>query len=267
MIKARLFCKFFLFALNCMCVVPLQTLILLITKGPAAYILPHIWHRIVCFIFGIQIDIHGTPHTDKQTLYMCNHLSYLDIPAIASILKASFVAKSEVEGWPVFGFLSTLQQTAFIQRKRSETARQKETLQNRIRRGESLIIFPEGTSTSGFEVVPFKSSLFALAMNEEPNTLYLQPMTLQILEVNGKRPETKEGHDVYAWPRDVDIDLADHLVRFAKTSGARLKLTFHPPLKATDYKNRKVLAKACYDAVSNELINSSKQPEQQNPEG
>ncbi len=251
--SVRAFLKFFSFALNCLWVVPVQSLILLFTKGSFSYHLPRIWHNAVRSIFGIRYEIIGTPCTDKQTIFMSNHLSYLDIPVLGSIIKSPFVAKSEVEGWAVFGFLSTLQQTIFIQRKRSEAAKQKNELQSRIDAGNSLIIFPEGTSTSGLEVFPFKSSLFSLALGEGRENLYVQPVTIKLVEIDGKAPHSKEEHDIYAWPFDDDIELGEHLTRFAKTSGAKLRITFHPPLKASDYNDRKVLAKACHDNVSKGL--------------
>ena len=97
--------KVVLFVLNCIWVIPIQALILFITRGPASYHIPLIWHRLCCLIFGIRMKVIGTPNKDKQTLYMSNHISYLDISLIGSAIKASFVAKSEVEGWPLLVFL------------------------------------------------------------------------------------------------------------------------------------------------------------------
>lgn len=245
--------KVVLFVLNCIWVIPVQCLILLFTKGSASYHIPLIWHRLCCAIFGIRMKVVGTPSKDKQTLYMSNHISYLDISLIGSAIKASFVAKSEVEGWPLFGFLANLQQTAYIRRSRAKIAEEKNALLARIESGESLIIFPEGTSTSGFEVIPFKSSLFALAMGEGKENLYVQPITIRVLKIDGTAPSSKDEQDIYAWPRDVDIELHHHLWRFAKTSGATLEVTFHEPLKASAHKDRKVLAKACYESVSKGL--------------
>jgi lyso-ornithine lipid O-acyltransferase len=241
------------FALNCVWVIPTQSLVLVITRGPASYYLPQLWHRVMCIILGIRWEIVGTAAKGKQVIYMSNHLSYLDIPLLASVIRASFVAKSEVEGWAVFGYLSRLQQTAFIQRKKSAMGREKKALQERIESGESLIIFPEGTSTSGYEVLPFKSSLFALALGEKKENLYIQPVTITLLTVDGRAPRSKEEQDVYAWPRDVEIDLGAHLWRFAQTKGARLRLTFHEPLRAADFTDRKILAKICHDNVSKGL--------------
>ena len=245
--------KMFFFALNCVWVIIPQSIVLFFTKGKPAYWIPFVWMNIWRIILGIKIVVKGKPCMDEQVLYMSNHLSYLDIPALASVLRSSFVAKSEVGQWPLAGFLASLQQTAYIQRKRSKIEKEKNALQERIDRGDSLIIFPEGTSSSGFSVEPFKSSLFILALGDRQEHLYVQPITIKLLEVDGKKPQNKEEQDVYAWPRDVDIEMHHHLWRFAKTSGAKLEITFHDPLPASAYNDRKILAKACYERVSNGL--------------
>lgn len=248
--------RLFLFGLNCLWVIPAQSLVLVFTTGPTAYHLPRVWHAIACRIFGIRITVHGQPYVEHQTLYMGNHLSYLDIPVIGSVVKASFVSKNDVADWPLFGYLATLQRTAFIQRKRSEAGRQKNALQDRIAHGDSLIIFPEGTSTSGLEVLPFKSSLFALALGEDVQDLYIQPMTLNIVQVAGQVAGEKAVNDLYAWPRDMDMELHHHLWRLARLPGqVHLSLTLHDPIKASDYNDRKVLAQVCQDCVQNGLNN------------
>lgn len=180
---------------------------------------------------------------------MSNHLSYLDIPVLGSLIRSSFVAKSEVEAWPLFGFLSKLQQTEFIQRKRSQARNQKSVLQSRIESGESLIVFPEGTSTDGQTVLPFKSSLFSLAFPEDKSDIYVQPITIKIKSINGKPVQNQETRDLYAWHIDMDASLASHLWGFAKTKGVFLSIEFHPVLQAIKYGDRKTLAKLCHENV------------------
>ena len=98
--------KLFGFALLCALVVPFQALLLLAYKGRGTYILPHLWHKAVCAVFGIRIQMQGKAYTDSQVIYVSNHLSYLDIPALASMIcYGSFVAKKDVASWPVFGYL------------------------------------------------------------------------------------------------------------------------------------------------------------------
>ena len=136
--------KFFLFVLLCLIIVPLQLLVLLFHKGNGAYILTYFWQKSVCAIFRIKVKVIGTPFTDSQTIHVSNHISYLDIPVMASILRASFVAKKDVASWPVFGMLSKLQQTAFISRDRSDAKQARYALDNMLDEGKSLIVFHEG---------------------------------------------------------------------------------------------------------------------------
>lgn len=247
--------KLFLFALNVMWICALQPIVMFFTKGKHAFHLTFIFQNLWRMCLGIKIVVKGTPCTDKHVLFMGNHLSYLDIPAIASVIKhASFVAKSEVEGWPLAGFLSSLQQTTFIQRKRSKIIEEKNNIQKRVDDGDNLIIFPEGTSTSGLDILPFKSSLFMLVLGENNESIYIQPFTIDILDIDGKQPKTKDERDIYAWPRDVDIDLHHHLWRFAKVKGATLQITFHDPIRAKDYTDRKALAKDCHEIAVKGLV-------------
>ena len=253
--KLKASVKFLLFALLTLPIVALQSLLLLIHTGKGAYILPWLWQNAVCLIFRIKVKITGAPYTDKQTIYVSNHISYLDIPVIGSLLRASFVAKKDVASWPVFGFLSTLQQTAFISRDRADATKAKNDLDQMLNDGKSLIIFPEGTSTDGREVVPFKSSLFSIAMKEELTDIYIQPITLKMETVDKKTLETQADRDLYSWHINMDAPLADHLWLFAKSKGAEISLNFHRPVKAHDFENRKTLAKSCYDSVSSGLTN------------
>jgi 1-acyl-sn-glycerol-3-phosphate acyltransferase len=245
--------KMLAFVLWSLALVPPQMLVLAFHKGKHAYTIPFLWENGVRSIFQIRYMIEGVPLRGHQVFFMSNHLSYLDVPLLGSILKASFVAKSEVENWPVFGFLSKLQQTEFIERKRTAITRETGKLAAKIANGRSLILFPEGTSTSGYEVEPFKSSLFTLALSSGNDDIFVQPVTINLLKVNGTVPATKDERDLYAWPRDLDMELPPHLFRFAKTSGADLRVTFHPPVRARDFTDRKVLAKTCHDSVSNGL--------------
>jgi len=251
-IKASL--KMLAFALLCVPIIPTQLLILAFHKDRAAYIIPRLFHKGVCAIFGVKIQKIGTPYTDSQVIYMSNHISYLDISAIGGIIPyASFVAKKDVSGWPVFGFLSTLQQTAFISRDRNDARKEANALDTMLQAGKNLTIFPEGTSTDGLDVVPFKSSLFSLAYQDGLDDIVIQPVTIRVLSANKKPVVTQDDRDIYSWHVNMDTELHDHLWAFAKRSGAVLEITFHDVIPARDCKNRKVLAKACYEAVCSGL--------------
>ena len=245
--------KFLIFTLLCLVVAPIQILILLIHKGNGAYIVPWLWQKTVCCIFRVKVVVEGKPYKDSQTIYVSNHISYLDIPAVGSILRASFVAKKDVASWPVFGFLSKLQQTAFISRSREDAKKEKYALDTMLMDGKNLIIFPEGTSTDGREVLPFKSSLFSIAYREGLDDIRIQPFTIRMARVDNKDVTTQDIRDIYSWHLNMDTPLEKHLWTFAKSKGATIKVIFHPEIKASDFSDRKTLAKTSHNAVSNGL--------------
>ncbi len=245
--------KFILFALVTVTIIPIQLLILSLHKGKYSYVVPWIWQKAVCMIFRIRLKIIGKPYSKTQAIYVSNHLSYLDIPAIGSIIKGSFVAKKDVASWPVFGFLSKLQQTAFISRDRKDAKKERNSLDAILADKKNLIIFPEGTSTDGKEVMPFKSSLFSIAYKKEAKNIIIQPITLRMELVDNKHILSQEDRNIYSWHVNMDMPLEKHLWNFALSKGAVISLNFHNIIKAKDIKDRKTLAKLCHNNVSNGL--------------
>ncbi len=245
--------KLFLFALICFCATLTQPLILLFHKGKYAYIIPRLLQKATCMVMNISVITIGIPSKNRQTMYVCNHISYLDIPAIGSIISGSFIAKKDVASWPVFGFLARLQQTLFISRNREDAATEKAALNKMLDEGKNFILFPEGTSSEGTQVLPFKSSLFSIAFQDNAKNLMIQPITLTLTKINGQTPENQNERDIYAWHINMDTPLLPHLWRFAQTRGTSITLTFHPPIKANECSDRKTLAKHCHNAVSNGL--------------
>ena len=219
--------------------VPPQMLIKLFTKGKAVYFFPWLWHKGICFIFGIKINKEGTVCEKRPALFVSNHISYLDIFVIGSYVKASFVAKKEVASWPLIGFLSKLQNTAFIDRRRSAAAREANTLAQVLNNKGALILFPEGTSHDGSESLPFRSNFFEIAAGR--NGLPIQPISLQITKIDNRKVKTQNDRDKYAWYGD--MELVPHLWPFAKSKGATIKMTFHEPVIVQEDYDRKKLAK------------------------
>ena len=255
MLAAKASVKFFLFVVLCLITVPPQIIVLLLHKGRYAYFIPQIFHKGVCLIFRIKVQIEGVvPRDIQQTIFVSNHLSYLDIPVIGSVLRASFVAKEDVSGWPVFGFLSNMQQTAFISRQRNKAGDVQGNLDALLKDGKSLILFPEGTSTDGQSVFPFKSSLFSIAVGHSQPHLNIVPFTINMIRVDGRPVLAQEDRDTYAWHLKMDTPLEKHLWHFAKTDGAIIRLVFSPSILPNSHGDRKELAKACQEAVSNGLI-------------
>jgi 1-acyl-sn-glycerol-3-phosphate acyltransferase len=114
--------------------------------------------RRVLPVFVERVETNG-PLPDAGLL-VCNHLSYVDILLLASLVPAVFVSKHEVRHWPVLGWFARMAGTIFVRRdRRSDVARINEEIQRVLRAGHLVVLFPEGTSSNGRQVLPFRSSL------------------------------------------------------------------------------------------------------------
>ncbi|NVK19444.1 MAG: 1-acyl-sn-glycerol-3-phosphate acyltransferase [Methylocystaceae bacterium] len=212
----------------------------------------NLWHRGVCKIIGMKVKHHGTAYQGKRVLLAGNHISYLDIPILASCHDITFVAKADVAGWPLFGFLARIAQTAFIERKPSKTRQQKVELQQRILDGEHLMVFPEGTSSKGEIVLPFKSSLFEMVMEDHIRSeCAIQPVTIAFSRKTDGTALTPDERDSFAWYGD--MTLPPHLWRVFCLEGCYVDVIFHSPAMASDFADRKEAAAWVETRVANGL--------------
>ncbi len=114
-------------------------------------------------IVGGHLQVRGTP--PRSGLIVSNHLSYVDIAALGSSCPCAFVSKAEVRAWPFIGWAAELAGTVFVRRAhRSEVTGQVEDLKHALARGVPVVLFPEGTSTDGATVLPFRSALLQAAL-------------------------------------------------------------------------------------------------------
>jgi 1-acyl-sn-glycerol-3-phosphate acyltransferase len=128
------------------------------------------WCAQVLCILGIRVVTSGElpDETTRKTLFVSNHISWIDIWALMHLHHIHFVAKSEIRAWPVIGWLATKTGTLFIEReRRHDTGRVMDGVEQALLRGECLCLFPEGTTSDGTELKPFKSSLFQAAINAD----------------------------------------------------------------------------------------------------
>lgn len=122
-----------------------------------------LWGRGLCRIFGMRIEVEGTPPCGAFFL-VANHLSYLDIPLIATQVDAAFVAKSDLRHWPGLGAIFGAADTIFIDRSRKrDVVRVMQMVDKEIRKGLGVLLFPEGTSGKGDEILKFKPSILEFA--------------------------------------------------------------------------------------------------------
>jgi 1-acyl-sn-glycerol-3-phosphate acyltransferase len=225
---------------------PTQALVLAFSRGDAAMWLPPRFHRAFAAILGLHVAFEGEAMQGAGLVHIANHLSYLDVPALGQGLRTRFVAKEEVRGWPVFGFLARLQQTVFISRARHRAGEVGDALAAALADGHGLLLFPEGTTSDGASVLPFKSSVFAPFM-DRPG-LRIQPLRIELLSVDGRAIEAGGDRDAYAYHGEAT--LLPHLWHFLRGRGADLRIRFLPPLDLAAFADRKALAQAAWAEVA-----------------
>ena len=144
-------------------------------------------NRMLLFAMGVRVHARGAPTTRRPTILVANHVSWLDIPILAAIAPVRFVAKAEIASWPVIGWCARLIGTVFIERGNHGTVAEKASeVIAALRAGDLVIVFPEGTTSDGNRVLPFKSGLLGAVRdglgNEE---LLVQPLSIVHTHASG----------------------------------------------------------------------------------
>lgn len=200
--------------------------------------LPVIFHKLLIWLLSIEIDFEGEIDTSNNSnLYISNHISYLDIPILGSTFPLRFVAKSDIEVWPLFGFLAKLGRTIFISRNRSESLDQKNKIFKSLSSDEKVFIFPEGTTSDGNRVLDFKSSSFSAL---EGQNLIIQPIVIVYSDLNGI-PINRWLRPVIAWYGDMDFK--PHLSKLASLRSIKSRLIYLDKVNAKNFSSRKNLCK------------------------
>ncbi|GAB4360441.1 MAG: 1-acyl-sn-glycerol-3-phosphate acyltransferase [Oricola sp.] len=227
--------------------------IIAIRRGrPMRRRLPQVWHRIAARMIGLNLRVHGTPanHDDVGVLIAANHVSWLDIVALGAAAPVSFIAKHEVAGWPGVSILAKLQETVFIDRnRRGKAGEQAARIRERLARGDAIVLFPEGTTSDGNFLLPFKSALFGavgVAPNAGSKPVLVQPVAIVYTHVHGM-PMGRYDRPLAAWPGD--IELAPHLWRVLGEGAIDVTIVFGDSFPASDLPDRKALAAACEEAI------------------
>lgn len=229
-------------------VAPVQAVAVLF-KLKAAERIPRRFHRGVMWIFGIKIVTDGTMREEHPTLFVANHISYLDIFVFGAVIEGSFVAKSDIASWPVAGWFAKLQRTIFVEREKpSKVGEQRNRVQQRFEEGGNVILFPEGTSYDGARVLDFKSALFSVAQNQvNGHAVTVQPMSIAYTEMDGL-PLTRAQRPLVAWYGD--MGLLPHIWSFLKARRTQVEIRFHAPVSMDNFANRRAMALACQKVIS-----------------
>lgn len=198
------------------------------------------WPRVflsgIGMVAGLHLRIEGRPV--RGALVLANHVSWLDIPALAHANGSAFVAHDGLAAFPMLKWLCQMNDTVFIARhKRGSVAAQVEQIREAMDQRGALTLFPEGTTSDGTDVMPFKSSLLS-ALDPLPDAVVVQPAAL-----------TYEDAARIAWVGDEPGP--DNFKRIlARVRPVRLTIRFLPPLAGADLADRKAVAAAAQRAIA-----------------
>ena len=211
---------------------------------------PRWYHRHCCRILGLRVRTIGRPVITRPVLFAANHISYLDITVLGSLLAASFIAKTEVARWPLFGWLARLQRSVFVDRRVRSTAEQRDSIAGRLAAKDALILFPEGTSGDGNRVLPFKSALFSVADHAATGPVVVQPVSVAYTRLDGM-PIGRALRPLFAWYGS--MAMAPHLWTMLGLGTVEIVVEFHPPTTLAERGSRKLLARYCEERVTTGL--------------
>lgn len=261
----RASCKLLGFAGLTLPLMPLQALLLRLSPSLGRRF-PQWYHRQLCKLLSVRIHIEGDAVNDKAVLVVANHSSWLDIPVVSAVAPVSFIAKKEVGTWSFVSSLARLQRTVFVDRERrisvGDTTAE---ILNRLRAGDSLVLFPEGTSSDGNRVLPFKTSLFAAA---KPSALraenrkataagatpanhqvVVQTMTIVYTRLWGVSM-LRSDRPIVGWYGD--MEMAPHAWQFLQAGPVDVVVRIGQPVPLDAFMDRKALARFSEEEIRRE---------------
>lgn len=185
---------------------------------------------------GLDIRWHG-PTPQANSLVVSNHISWCDIPILGGLAPVRFLSKAEVAEWPLIGWLARQAGTLFIKRGGGQARQVKSAIRSTLASGESVLIFPEGTTSAGLTVLPFHGLLLSAA--REANVT-IQPATICY---------RREGRPDHVAPFIGDDAFHSHLIRLLKKPASRVDVLFHEPVATTGDLKSSELARQLQETV------------------
>ncbi|QBM16489.1 hypothetical protein MARI_05700 [Marinobacter sp. JH2] len=202
----------------------------------------------LCRLLGMRIQTHGLV-MEGPALRVCNHVSWTDIPILAAGLPLRFLAKREVAFWPIIGWIAREIGTIFVQRGAGDSAKVRQTLVSALENGSSVLVFPEGTTTTGASVKRFHPHMLGAAIEAR--------CPVQAITIAYHRDGQPDG----LVPFTGDDDFVAHLCRLLKKPAVRMDVLYHPPVTGSASDSHADLAEMLHQQVSQGLVTLREQHE------
>tara|TARA_B100000579_G_scaffold435485_1_gene458889 strand:- start:1278 stop:2054 length:777 start_codon:yes stop_codon:yes gene_type:complete len=210
---------------------------------------PLFFYKVIKNIVGIKINSEGLEENEREglgTLYIANHVSWFDILCLGSMLNARFIAKKEVAEMGIFGFLARLSNTFFIDNSDKNMIYQYNNfIREKLIKGESLILFPEGTTSDGNGIRKFKSSLFE-CLNSSESQINVQPISICYVSKNNI-PMGIYSRRFIAWVGETSM--VGSMKEFLMSGSITVHLIFHPKVSKNLFNNRKDISSFCEEQI------------------
>lgn len=193
------------------------------------------WSQRLLRILQVELEHTGLEHGfPERVLIVANHISWLDIFVLNALQPSRFIAKSDVRRWPVIGLLSGGAGTLFVDRtRRRDAARINAQIEHALAAGDVIALFPEGTTTTGRELLPFHGSLMQPVIEAGGHVL---PAAIRYTHVDGSHSDA---------PSYVgEMSLAASVGQMLKARRTRVRLHLGPPLATAGRHRREVAAEA-----------------------
>ncbi len=205
------------------------------------------FQRVALWLAGIRVELAGAPPLSGAGLIVSNHQSYWDITVLGVLAPGRFIARGDMEHWPVLGLFAKFHGSFFFQRRAGASRAQIQHLQAHLGQTQTVpwLLFPEGTTSDGCRVLPFKSSLFE-AFAQKPDLL-VQTVALSYTHRDGTRL-SPFFRSFFAWQGR--RSLLVHVWEFLKFKPLRVRVVCSKPQPLAAWGScRKTIAKTLENAV------------------
>ena len=244
------------FALVTLSLMPVQWLAIAL-NSPLCRRIPVFYHRFLCRLLDIRVNVTGAPVAARPLLIVANHASWLDISIITAQAPVIFVAKSEIARWPFFGLLAKLQRTVFVERdRRHKTSEVNAVIAQRLAEGDPVLLFGEGTAGDGNRVLPFRTALIGAARDAitaagGAQQIWIQPLSLAYVSQQGI-PLGRHLRPRAAWYGK--MKLVPHIGGIVRRGAVDVSVTWGEPVAYSGETDRKALARALESAIRRHTI-------------